>query len=325
MGRISVRELLPNQEVNQIFLVKHKQLRTARNGSLFIHLELADKTGSIAARMWNASQAIYDTFEDNSLAKVKGITELYQSNLQLVIDAIRPVAPNEADISDFLPVTTKNVDELLEKIKAAISTIDNKHLKALLDAFFSDNAFVEKFKKAPAAIDYHHACIGGLIEHTTSTMEMGILAAEHYPELNRDLLIAGIILHDIGKVNELSYETGFSYTDEGGLVGHLVGGVLMVEEKARGIPDFPKELLDILNHIILSHHGLYEYGSPKLPVTTEAIAVHHLDNLDAKINAFERIITSHPHKYETWTDWAKMFERRLFRGTRFCIGDEEKD
>ena len=323
MRKRLLKDLGPNEEVNQIFLVKFRQLRTARNATLFIHLELADKTGSISARMWNATRAIYETFEENALVRVRGMTELYQGNLQLVMDDIRPVAPSEADITDFLPVTDKDVDELLEKITETVKTMRNNHLKALLEAFFSDDGFVDKFKKAPAAVDYHHAFIGGLIEHTTSTLEMGIRAAEHYPELNRDILLTGIILHDVGKVNELAYETGFSYTDEGGLVGHLVGGVLMLEEKAREIADFPRELLDVLRHIILSHHGVYEYGSPKLPMTTEAMAIHHLDNLDAKINAFNRIITSHPHEKEKWTDWAKMFERKLYRGTALYPKDEE--
>jgi len=324
MRKRLVKDLGPNEEVNQIFLVKFRQLRTARNNTLFIHLELADKTGSVSARMWNATRAIYETFEENRLVRVRGMTELYQGNLQLVIDDIRPVAASEADISDFLPVTEKDVNELLERIRTIIQSIGNNHLKALLEAFFSDDGFVEKFKKAPAAVEYHHAFIGGLIEHTVSTLEMGVLAAEHYPELNRDILLTGIVLHDIGKVNELAYETGFSYTDEGGLVGHLVGGVLMLEEKVRGVPDFPEELLDVLRHIILSHHGVYEYGSPKLPMTTEAMAVHHLDNLDAKINAFNRIITSHPHEKEKWTDWAKMFERRLYRGTKTNVNEDEE-
>jgi len=324
MRKRLVKDLGPNEEVNQIFLVKFRQLRTARNNTLFIHLELADKTGSVSARMWNATRAIYETFEENRLVRVRGMTELYQGNLQLVIDDIRPVAASEADISDFLPVTEKDVNELLERIGTIIQSIGNNHLKALLEAFFSDDGFVEKFKKAPAAVEYHHAFIGGLIEHTVSTLEMGVLAAEHYPELNRDILLTGIVLHDIGKVNELAYETGFSYTDEGGLVGHLVGGVLMLEEKVRGVPDFPEELLDVLRHIILSHHGVYEYGSPKLPMTTEAMAVHHLDNLDAKINAFNRIITSHPHEKEKWTDWAKMFERRLYRGTKTNVNEDEE-
>ena len=322
MARKSVSDLIPNERVDQAFLVKSRQLRTARNNTLFIHLELADKTGTIQARMWNASQAVYDTFDENALVKVKGMTELYQGNLQLVIDAIRPAPACEADISDFLPVTQKDVNELLEKIMQTIDTVKEKHLKALLDAFFADGDFVEKFKKAPAAVDYHHAFIGGLIEHTASTLEMGILAAEHYPELNRDVLLTGIILHDIGKVNELAYDTGFSYTDEGGLVGHLVGGALMIEDKVREIPDFPKELLDLLRHIVLSHHGVYEYGSPKLPMTTEAMAVHHLDNLDAKINAFHRIITSHPGEKERWTNWARMFDRKLFKGSHLYFRDE---
>jgi 3'-5' exoribonuclease len=324
MQKRLVKDLGPNEEVSQIFLVKFKQLRTARSGSLFIHCELADKTGAITARMWNASRAIYDTFEENALALVRGTTELYQSNLQLIIESIRPVRPEEADISDFLPVTTKNVDELLERIKGIVQTMENVHLKALLEAFLADETFVEKLKKAPAAVEYHHAFIGGLIEHTTSILEMGTLAAEHYPELNRDVLLTGIFLHDIGKVDELAYDTGFSYTNQGGLIGHLVGGVLMLEEKARVVPDFPEELLNILRHIILSHHGVYEYGSPKLPMTTEAMAVHHLDNLDAKINAFNRIITSHPHEKEKWTEWSKMFERRLYRGMHTDSGEDEE-
>ena len=189
----------------------------------------------------------------------------------------------------------------------------DKDVAALLSAFFADEGFVKAFKWAPAAVQLHHAFLGGLLEHTSSIVGMALKVVDHYPSLRRDLLLAGCILHDIGKTRELGYRRTFQYTDEGGLLGHLVMGTIMVEEKAKTIKDFPKETLMAVQHMILSHHGLREFGSPVLPATPEAIALHHLDNLDAKVYEFTRAIEEDPNKESNWTEWNKMFERRLYK------------
>jgi len=314
MERKFVANIKPNERIDEIFLVKFKQLRTARNGSHFIHMELADRTGTLIARKWRASEALYATFSDGDLVRVKGSTELYQERLQLIVDSIEQVSRNECDIADFLPHTEKDVEVMWERLKEILRSVENTFLSSLIEAFVEDASFKKNFIRAPAAVDYHHAYLGGLLEHTLSILELGVEVAEHYTELDRDILLSGIFLHDIGKITELSYDGSFTYTDEGRLVGHIVRGVEMMQEKASTIDDFPKPLLDVLRHIILSHHGEYEFGSPRLPMTAEAMAVHHLDNLDAKVNAVSHLIASHPDRSSHWTDWAKMFQRRLFRG-----------
>ncbi|HJO56039.1 MAG TPA: HD domain-containing protein, partial [Candidatus Scalindua sp.] len=181
------------------------------------------------------------------------------------------------------------------------------------DLFFNDKDFCGGFCSAPAAVQYHHAFLGGLLEHTLSVAKLGSNIAPLYPSLNKDLLICGIILHDIGKISELCYEKSFHYSDEGQLIGHLISGVLMVEEKAKQIDDFPKTLLDLLRHLILSHHGEYEWGSPKLPMTLEALVLHYLDNIDAKIHAFDKAISSDKDSSDNWTIYNRMLERKLFK------------
>jgi 3'-5' exoribonuclease len=202
---------------------------------------------------------------------------------------------------------------MFSELKQIAGSIKQPYLLKLLKLFFSDKDFCRDFCSAPAAVQYHHAFLGGVLEHTLSVAKLGEKIAPLYPDLNKDLLICGIILHDIGKISELSYEKNFQYSDEGQLVGHLISGVLMVEEKAKQIDGFPKTLLDLLRHLILSHHGEYEWGSPKLPMTVEALALHYLDNIDAKIHAFNKAITNDKDSSNNWTGYNKMFDRRLFK------------
>jgi 3'-5' exoribonuclease len=222
---------------------------------------------------------------------------------------------NQEDIKleDYLPSTEKDVNEMFSKLKQIAASIKQPYLLKLLNLFFSDKDFCRDFCSAPAAVQYHHAFLGGVLEHTLSVAKLGEKIAPLYPDLNKDLLICGIILHDIGKISELCYEKNFQYSDEGQLIGHLISGVLMVEEKAKQIDGFPKTLLDLLRHLILSHHGEYEWGSPKLPMTVEALALHYLDNIDAKIHAFNKAITNDKDPSNNWTGYNKMFDRRLFK------------
>ncbi len=202
---------------------------------------------------------------------------------------------------------------MFAELKQIAGSIKQSHLKSLLNLFFNDKDFCRGFCSAPAAVQYHHAFLGGLLEHTLSVAKLGSNIAPLYPSLSRDLLICGIILHDIGKISELCYEKSFHYSDEGQLIGHLISGVLMVEEKAKQIDDFPKTLLDLLRHLILSHHGEYEWGSPKLPMTLEALVLHYLDNIDAKIHAFDKAISSDKDSSDNWTIYNRMLERKLFK------------
>jgi 3'-5' exoribonuclease len=267
----------------------------------------------IDARMWDASAPFFESLGDDTFLKINGRTEIYQNKIQLIIKQISKTSQGDVNLEDYLPSTEQDVDKMFSELKKLVDSIKQSHLRSLLDLFFSDKDFCRGFCSAPAAVQYHHAFLGGLLEHTLSVAKLGDMMAPLYPELNRDLLICGIILHDIGKISELCYEKNFHYSDEGQLIGHLISGVLMVEEKTKQIDDFPKTLLDLLRHLILSHHGEYEWGSPKLPMTLEAITLHYLDNIDAKIHAFNKAITNDKDSSDNWTNYNRMFERKLFK------------
>ncbi len=316
MPRKFISQLNGGTTINDIFLVQNKDLRTTKNGSLYIQAQLSDRTGMIDARMWDASTPFFESLGDDSFLRIKGRTEIYQNKIQLIIKHISKTSQEDIKLEDYLPSTEQDVNKMFSELKQIAGTIKQTHLKKLLDLFFNDNDFCKGLCSAPAAVQYHHAFLGGLLEHTLSVVKLGDTIAPLYPELNRDLLICGIILHDIGKISELCYEKNFHYSDEGQLIGHLISGILMVEEKVKRIDDFPKTLLDLLRHLILSHHGEYEWGSPKLPMTLEALALHYLDNIDAKIHAFNKAITGDKDSSNNWTNFNRMFERKLFKKTR---------
>ena len=313
MPRKFISQLNGGTTIDEIFLVQNKDLRTTKNGSLYIQAQLSDRTGMIDARMWDASTPFFESLGNDTFLRIKGRTEIYQNKIQLIIKHISKTNQEDIKLEDYLPGTEQDVSEMFSELKQIVSSIKQPHLKNLLNLFFSDKDFCKGFCSAPAAVQYHHAFLGGLLEHTLSVAKLGDTIAPLYPELNRDLLICGIILHDIGKISELCYEKNFHYSDEGQLIGHLISGVLMVEEKAKQINDFPKTLLDLLRHLILSHHGEYEWGSPKLPMTLEAITLHYLDNIDAKIHAFNKAISGDKDPSDNWTNYNKMFERKLFK------------
>ena len=313
MPRKFISQLNGGTTIDEIFLVQNKDLRTTKNGSLYIQAQLSDHTGMIDARMWDASTPFFESLGNDTFLRIKGRTEIYQNKIQFIIKHISKTNQEDIKLEDYLPGTEQDVNKMFSELKQIVSSIKQPHLKNLLNLFFSDNDFCKGFCSAPAAVQYHHAFLGGLLEHTLSVAKLGDTIAPLYPELNRDLLICGIILHDIGKISELCYEKNFHYSDEGQLIGHLISGVLMVEEKAKQIDDFPKMLLDLLRHLILSHHGEYEWGSPKLPMTLEAITLHYLDNIDAKIHAFNKAISGDKDPSDNWTNYNKMFERKLFK------------
>ena len=313
MPRKFISQLNGGTTIDEIFLVQNKDLRTTKNGSLYIQAQLSDRTGMIDARMWDASAPFFESLGDDTFLKIKGRTEIYQNKIQLIIKQISKTSQEEIKLEDYLPGTEHDVDKMFAELKQIASSIKQPHLKSLLNLFFNDKDFCRGFCSAPAAVQYHHAFLGGLLEHTLSVAKLGNNIAPLYPSLNKDLLICGIILHDIGKISELCYEKSFHYSDEGQLIGHLISGVLMVEEKAKQIDDFPKTLLDLLRHLILSHHGEYEWGSPKLPMTLEALALHYLDNIDAKIHAFDKAISNDKDSSDNWTNYNRMLERKLFK------------
>jgi 3'-5' exoribonuclease len=320
MTRRYVEQLADGESVEDVFLVVDKQLRANRNGNLYLQLELRDRTAAMSARLWNAGEPLFRSFEPGDFLLVKGKVQLFQGALQMILTHIDRVEPDKLDLTDFLPHTDQDVSKLLERLRGFLLRLGNPHLRALAECFLMDEEFMRGFTHAPAGVRNHHAYVGGLLEHVVTLLDAADRILPLYPDLDRDLLLMGVFLHDAGKVRELSYDRAFSYTDQGQLIGHLVIGVEMVNEKAARVPDltgepFPPELLLRLKHMILSHHGTYEFGSPKLPMTPEAIALHHLDNLDAKVHSFTRDIREDPNRTSSWTPFNQSLQRRLFKGS----------
>ena len=322
MPRRFVTQLGHQEAVDQIFLASQKQLRPNRNGNLYLQVELSDRTGSISARMWNASDSDYRNFDDGDFVRVEGTTQLYQGALQLIAANICKARYEEVDPADFMPLTPVEIDRLAVRLSELLRGMANPQLVSLAECFLIDDEFMKRFMRAPAGIKNHHAYIGGLLEHVVSLMEVVHRVAELYPAVDPDLLLMGAFLHDMGKINELTYERGFSYSDEGQLIGHVVMAVSMLEAKVReaeklsGEPLCEETVLR-LKHIIISHHGQYEYGSPKLPMTLEAVALHQLDNLDAKLHSFHQQMRDDPNVESAWTHFNAGLGRKLFKGANF--------
>jgi 3'-5' exoribonuclease len=325
MTRRFVQQMTDGETVEDVYLVSDKQLRANRHGNLFLQVDLSDRTGSINGRLWNAGEHLFRSFEEGDFVRIKGKVQLFQGALQIILSQVERAAPDGVELADFLPQSDQDINKLLDKLRGMLRKLGNPHLRALAECFLMDEEFVRDFSRAPAGVRNHHAYLGGLVEHVVKLLELGERVAPLYADLDLDLLLTGIFLHDVGKVRELSYGKMFSYTDEGQLIGHIVIGVEMLNEKAAKVPDltgepFPRELLLRLKHMILSHHGAYEFGSPKLPMTPEAIALHYLDNLDAKVHSFTRDIRADNNPGSAWTPFNQSLQRRLFKGSKDGAG-----
>jgi 3'-5' exoribonuclease len=319
MVRQFVQQMADGDAVDDVYLVVDKQVRANRNGNIYLQLELRDRTGSISARLWNAVEPVVRSFESGDFLLVRGKVQLFQGALQMILSGIDRVESEKVELADFLPHTEQDISKLYERLCTLLRTLDDPHLRALAECFLMDHELMRGYCKAPAGVRNHHAYLGGLLEHVVTLLEAADRIAPLYAELNRDLLLMGVFLHDIGKVRELEYDRAFSYSDEGQLVGHLVIGVQMLDEQVRRVPDltgepFPAELLLRLKHLIVSHHGALEFGSPTVPMTPEAIALHYLDNLDAKVHSFTRDIRE-DRGPSAWTPYSQATQRRLFKGS----------
>ncbi len=319
MARLFIGDMKPGDLIDdQVFLVNSKDLRTTTQGSLYIHAILADRTGQVPARFWQATQGIYDVMPEGGFIKLKGRAENYKGNLQFIIDAVRPVEQDQVELEDFLPRTDKDVEAMWARLLEILRGIKNEHLLALVAAFIRDEAFAAAFKKAPAAAQLHHAYLGGLLEHTLNMLEVALVVAPKYPDVSLDLVLAGVFFHDMGKTAELSYTTNLSYSDEGQLVGHLVQACVWLDRRAEAAAEqtgkpFPPDLLTVLKHIVLAHHGVHEFGSPKLPAVPEAMLIHHLDNIDAKMNTMFRMIRDDTDDQSDWTGYVRALETKIYK------------
>jgi 3'-5' exoribonuclease len=317
MAHKFIKEIEPGQTINDVYIVKEPILRSTSKGDFYIAMYLGDRTGQLNGRMWQASEIVYKSLpRQGGFVYIQGRSEIYQNNLQIVVNTISPIETAKVNIDDYLPKTDKDVEQLFKEICQILGKIKNAQIKGLISEYLADNELMAKFKKAPASMKVHHSFLGGLIEHTNTMLKAAASILPLYPNVQADVVLAGVFLHDMGKTEELSFDMVFSYTDSGQLLGHIALGMLMLRQKAesaaaKGIA-IDKVILDALGHIILSHHGQYEFGSPKLPATAEAYMVNYIDDLDAKISQVEGAIESE-NTESNWTGWQKSLETRIYK------------
>jgi 3'-5' exoribonuclease len=316
MAHVFINQIQPGQQVNEIYLISQPVLRSTARGDLYIAMYVSDKTGKLNCRVWQATEELFNSLPKEGFVQIKGRSELYQNTLQIVADQLMAVSAEKVKVDDYLPRTEKNIQQMFEEIIQILAVIKNPFIKALVDEFLRDKELMKKFCTAPAATQNHHSYIGGLLEHTHSMLSVAKAIMPYYPQLQSDLVLAGIFLHDMGKTEELSYDMAFSYTDSGQLIGHIVQTTIMVNDKLTNLKqagvEVDKQVLDSIMHIIISHHGQYEFGSPKLPMTAEAFLVSLLDNIDAKINQVTERIENEPGE-TTWTAFVKALDAKLYR------------
>jgi 3'-5' exoribonuclease len=313
MERTFIKDIRENDAVEGVFWVKEKAIPVSRTGAPYLRLRLADRTGEIEARVWDGVEDLADLFTRDDFIRIKAQATSYQDKIQLNIKSLKKAGDDEVALEDFLASSVRDPDEMLAELVEIGQGIENPYLRQLVMAFLENAELTPLFKRAPGAKRLHHSFLGGLLEHTLSVVQLIQKLKGYYEGINHDLLLAGGVLHDIGKVHELSYERAFDYTDEGRLVGHIVMGVEMVDKEIARIEGFPAELAMLMKHLLLSHHGQYEWGSPTRPMTLEAQILHHLDDLDAKVKGIQEFMQK-AQEGATWTDYHRMFERFFYIG-----------
>lgn len=315
MSKTFIADIQPGQEVASVFAVAEKQLRVARNGSPFLTLKLVDKTGSITARLWENAEEASDSLLLKSPVSIRGRSELFRDELQIQVQSYSPVSAGEIDPADFLPVCPIDGSVLFRKLKKILASVKNPPLQQLVNQILADRELVTRFKLAPAAKSVHHAYLGGLLEHTASVAELASRVCEQYPELDRDTILTGAFLHDIGKIDEFTYDLCIDYSDSGRLLGHMVLGIQILDEKIRTMKQFPETEALHMRHLILSHHGQTEFGAVKLPMTREALALHAVDDLDAKLHTVSKILSESRDADSSWTAYQPLFSRFFLKGS----------
>ena len=318
-----VADLEADQTVTSFFLVCDKEIRATREGRPFLRLELGDRTGTIEARMWENFEDAAGVVERDDFVKVQARVEVYRNKTQLAVERLRRAEPSEIDLADYFPHTAEDIEKLYAQLREFAALVGNSWLKRLVQSVIEDPAIVPKLKRAPAAKRIHHAYLGGLLEHIVSLCGLCRAVAARYPETDVDLLLTGAVLHDIGKIDELSYERSFGYTTEGHLLGHIILELELVTKKIEDIEGFPPRLKTLVQHMLISHHGQYVFGSPKLPMFREAVMLHYLDDLDSKMGAMRATLASDEGEAD-WTAWSAALDRRLLRLDRYRQGEPEE-
>ena len=311
-----------NKIITSSFVVASKQVKPKKNGEPYLALTLADRTGQIEAKMWDNVEEFINAFEQDDFLKIKGLINKYKNRFQLTIHKLRRMGESEIDFTDYLPKTGKDIGELWRTLADFVATFQNPHLKSLVELFMADPEIAERYRNAPAAKTLHHAYIGGLLDHVVSLFRSCDLMCRNYPQINRDLLLTGAFLHDIGKIQELTYNRSFSYTTRGQLLGHMIIELEMLQAKLAKLPDFPPQLKTLLEHLIISHHGQYEFGSPKLPMFPEALMLHYLDDLDSKMEAMRAHFEREAELEGPWTSYNASLGRPRLDSRKFAQGEK---
>ena len=316
MGKTKfVKDIKEGEPVRDLFLVGNKAQLLSNSGKPYLTLTLRDRTGQFEGRVWDRAEEIGKRFERDDIVEISGSAIQYQGRMQLKVQDVQKIAGEKPDLADFLPVAKQGIEPLWKRLRGLVAGVADADLRRLLEGVFPDppgTDMARRFRQAPGGKRMHHDYIGGLLEHTVSVAEVCRFLSTHYEGVDGDLLVAGALLHDIGKVEELSYEGTFDYTDEGRLLGHIYMGAEWVSRECEKTGTPPVKAM-LLKHIILSHHGELEYGSPKRPKTLEAVLLHFVENMDAKANAFAGAMEDLPEGAR-WTEYNRMFERYLFSG-----------
>lgn len=314
-----VDQLRDGDNLEDVYLVTDKQLRSNRNGNLYLLLELRDRTGGISARLWNAGDQVSRMVDPGDYVFATGKVQLFQGSLQVILNTVERVESQKVELTDFLPHTEQSVPKLMDRLRGYLLRLGNPYLRAVAECFLMDESFVTAFMTCPAGVKLHHAYVGGLLEHVLSMMDAADKLLPLYPGVDRDLVLMGIFLHDAGKTRELTYKKAFGYSDEGQLVGHIALAVEMLTQAASKVPELigepvPRELMLRLQHVILSHHGELNYGSPKVPMTPEAMLVHLIDLLDTRMHMVLRELKEDRNNPTAWTPYNANFGRRIYKG-----------
>src|SRR5271165_6968030 len=312
-----------SQTITSSFVVASKQVKAKKNGDPYLAVTLADRTGQLQANMWDNVADSINAFEQDDFVKVKGVVQKYNGRWQLTLHRVRKLGDAEIDYTDYLPKTSKDIDQLWRTLGAFVESMENPWLKRLVKDFMADEAIATAYKNAPAAKTLHHAYVGGLLDHVVSLFTMCDLAARNYPQVNRDLLFTGAFLHDIGKIHELAYQRSISYTTKGQLLGHMIIELEMLHERLFRIPGFPDELKILIEHLIISHHGQYEFGSPKLPMFPEALMLHYLDDLDSKMESMRAQFEREGEFESAWTSYNPSLGRPLLNTQKFLQTEDD--
>ncbi len=313
MKKVFIKDIKAGDAVDDIFVLSDKHLAQKKDGNNYLNIVLSDKTGSVKGVVWDNVDEISAHLQSGDFVRSKGNISEYRETLQFVVKEMQACPIDAVDPSEFIPATRRDINSMYERLLKVTASMPTVYLRELFDKFWDDEEFVHKFKHAPAAKKMHHAYIGGLLEHTLSMALLVDRIAEHYSGIDRDLLLAGAILHDIGKITEFEYTSKIDYTDQGRLISHIVIGIQMIDQKLGKIKDFPEEKAVLLKHMIVSHHGSREFGSPEPPKTIEAVLLNYIDEIDSKVNSIRDFMASDDSN-ETWTSYHRLLERHFYKG-----------